>query len=84
MNLLDRIAAWLDRREVMELRQKVKEVEKKLTGLEDEIGLRDKTIRDQTAQIGSANQRVSYTTTANLELKRRLREEGVDADGLAA
>ncbi len=69
--------AVLDRREVMSLRQEIGQQRQRIAELE-------KTVSEQTIQIGNANGRVSRTTNANLELKRVMRENGINSDGLAA
>lgn len=77
MNILDRIAVFIDRREVNKLREEI--VKCKST-----IRSHEKVIAEQILQIASANHRVSYTTNANLELKRVCRENGVNVDGMLA
>jgi hypothetical protein len=75
VSVLDKIAAWLDRREVLALREKAQ-------AAASTIGEQQETIREQIEKISSANLRLSQTTNANLELKRIMRAHGIDTDGM--
>ena len=77
MNILDRVSAFIDRREVMKLREEIAKCK-------SIIRSHEKIIAQQIQQIASANGRVSYTTSANLQLKRVCYENGIDVDGMAA
>jgi hypothetical protein len=77
MSVLDKIAAFLDRREVRALRDQVQEQQR-------QIGELTRESAQQVKQIGEANSRTSRTTNRNLEALARLREHGISTDGLTA
>lgn len=66
-NILDKISAWIDRREVKSLRDKVRL-------LNDELQQSNKIIRIQIQQIGDANERSARYTNEALDLKSQLRK----------
>lgn len=69
--------ALMDRREVKYLRHAVLQ-------LREDSRRQEKTISEQVSQIANANLRVARCTETNLELKKKLREHGISADGMAA
>ena len=66
MNILDKLATWLDRREVTALRKKVQEYA-------HIIERQEKKINEQISQIYNANLRVSRMTNELLDYKRENR-----------
>jgi hypothetical protein len=77
MGILDRIAAFIDRREINDLRVEI-------VKCKSIINNQERIIAEQVCQIASANHRVSYTTNANLELKRVCRANGINVDDMVA
>lgn len=64
MKLLDRLTAWLDRREVVALRKE--------NGILNELTATQKhLIAEQVKQIANANGRVARSTDEILDLKRK-------------
>ena len=77
MNILDKITIFIDGREVNKLREE-------LAICKTIIQKQEKIIAEQIKQIGNANLRVSFTTNANLELKRVCCKNGINTEGIFA
>lgn len=77
MNILDVIISRLDRREVIELRKYKAEATL-------EIATQSEIIRQQDSSIYNANGRIKRITENNLELKKFIRDNGLDDKGIPA